>query len=458
MELKWLLFYGVDGGMTGVEKLETVPEEIAGVRGEEIVFSDEGLYVGKTAAEIPEQGLFLTEFELEEETVIPLGFGGCYFYQVFCNGRSILDRRESGNKPYSPAQAGNFIVPAFCRKGKNILAVDLKSVPNEAMRLAFKVMTDYDWRAVQPSIENFSKLLESPAYPPEKSSERQQCCRLIQNGVLEMRNTVFNPFAVDFGMDGEKVKALEKEYPILFFYEKALDRIIREIPETHPAEGEVVFWHLYNMGYVIKTANVCFGLDLNHRRASELEPFIDFVLTTHNHVDHYDAELFKRMAAAGKKVISNFYPAPGFHRPPAELEICGIKILTQENDHNPTLQKFVTSYFITLPNGCTVFATGDSRNVEQLDPPCAPDFFIPHPRVGLKVPEAVSKFHPGCVLYSHFLEMRHCPPTPWYAVPYDLLDDERQGVEAQNSSARAPLWGEKLCWSTERKEFISEVR
>ena len=65
MELKWRLFYGVDGERACVEKLETVPEEIDGVRGEEIAFSAEGLYVGKWAAEIPEQGLFLAEFELE---------------------------------------------------------------------------------------------------------------------------------------------------------------------------------------------------------------------------------------------------------------------------------------------------------------------------------------------------------------------------------------------------------
>ena len=83
MELKWRLFYGVDGARAGVEKLENVPEEIDGVRGEEIVFSEEGVYVGKKASEIPEQGLFLAEFELERETVIPLGVGGFYFYQVF---------------------------------------------------------------------------------------------------------------------------------------------------------------------------------------------------------------------------------------------------------------------------------------------------------------------------------------------------------------------------------------
>ena len=208
------------------------------------------------------------------------------------------------------------------------------------------------------------------------------------------------------------------------------------------------------MGYVIKSSETTFGLDLNHRRAVELAPYIDFVLTTHNHNDHQDSELFKAMVAMKRQVVSNFHPAPGFHRPPADLEINGLKITTQENDHNSTLQKFVTSYLVTFPNGCVLFATGDSRNVEQLNPAMRPDIFIPHPRVGLSVPAAVEKFHPRSVLYSHFLEMRHCPPTPWYAVPYDLLDDERAQVEKSGSATLAPLWGEKLIWNNSGKRFL----
>lgn len=454
MDLQWQLFYGVDGEKVNAGSLTEIPFELEGVKGENIEFSD-GIFEGKNGAqEPPEQGVFFAAFEVEEEKTFAMGFGGCYFYQVFLNGTLLLDRSESGNKPYFPPDPDDFIVPAPCGKGTNLLTVVLRSAPGEPMRLAFRIFEEYPWQKTVPSIENFERLVSAPVYPAEGTQERKWAYDLIQNGVLMLRNTVFNPFSANRSMEREELTGVTGKYPVLYFYEKALDRIIKEIAETTPEEDEVFFWLLYNMGYVIKCAAGTFGLDLNHRRAAELAPYLDFLLTTHNHADHYDMELFKLMGAQKKKVVSNFHPLPGFHRPPAELEFEGISIVTQENDHNPTLQKFVTSYYITLPNGCTIFASGDSRNVEQLDPPGKVDVFIPHPRVGLSVPAAVDKFKPAAVLYSHFLEMRHTPPTPWYAVPYDLLESERQEVAAKGAQALAPIWGEKLLWNTSVKRFI----
>lgn len=454
MDLKWFFFDGLDGSCVNAENFEEIPCEIAGIRAEEITFCEDVFEGRSSFADAPAHGVFFSEFEVEEETVLPMGFGGNYFYQVFLNGRSLLDRRESGNKPYYPPGAENFIVPGCCRKGKNLLTVVIHSGQGAPVALAFRIMKDHPWEKTVPSLENYAALLDGK-YPAEGTPERKYACELVQNGVLMMRNTVFNPFALDGRMEKEKTAALEKEYPILYFYEKAFDRVLEEVSSHTPGEEEVFLWLIYNMGYVIKSPAGCFGLDLNHRRAAELAPLLDFVLTTHNHIDHFDAELFKAMTAQQKSVVSNFHPAPGFHRPPQELQFGEITIQTQENDHNPTLKKFVTSYYITLPNGCSIFASGDSRNVEQLDPPCGKvDIFIPHPRVGLYVPDAVEKFRPKSVLYSHLLEMRHTPPTPWYAVPYDLLDDERKLVSETGTSALAPLWGEKLVWDTGEKRFI----
>ena len=454
MEIKWQIFYGVDGWEEKVSDLEETPLTLAGVAGENITFTD-NLFTGRAPGEAIEKGVFFGEFDLEEDTVLPFGFGGCYFYEVFLNGKSILDRRESGNKPYFPPRAENFTVPGFCVKGKNLLTVVMESGTGEPLRLAFRVRSEYNLRKCTPSRENFAELLNSEKYPPEKTLSRYEAEQLIQNGVLMMRNTVFNPFAKAPELEAEKVQALEKEYPILYFYEKALDRIKEEVPNAAPKEEEVFIWHLYNMGYIIKCAQGCFGIDVCHRRAAELEPLLDFILTTHNHCDHHELPLFKAMAQNKKPVVTNFYPAPGFHRPPAELEFNTIKVATRENDHNKTLQKFVTSYLVTLPNGCTIFHAGDTCSAQQLEPGCAPDIYIPHPRVSLKVPEAVAKFRPATVLYSHFLEMGHTPPTPWFAVPYDLLDEERQGIEKEfDTLTFAPLWGEKLVWSTGEKRFI----
>ena len=93
--------------------------------------------------------------------------------------------------------------------------------------------------------------------------------------------------------------------PALKFYDQSIDRLLQDIPATTVAPGTVVIWYLYNMGFVIKTPDTCFGIDIHHRQAVKLEPLLDFIATTHNHNDHYNLPLLRAMTAKGKLVISN---------------------------------------------------------------------------------------------------------------------------------------------------------
>jgi len=87
---------------------------------------------------------------------------------------------------------------------------------------------------------------------------------------------------------------------VLRFYQAALEKLLREIPSTKVRQGTVVIWHLYNMGYVVKTPCVCFAVDLKHPQAAELVPYLDFLLITHRHNDHYTDALNAAMISAGK--------------------------------------------------------------------------------------------------------------------------------------------------------------
>ena len=62
---------------------------------------------------------------------------------------------------------------------------------------------------------------------------------------------------------------IERE-PVFFYYEAAWDKIRKEVETVQPDADSVILWHVYNMGYIIKTAETCFAVDLHHRRSEEL--------------------------------------------------------------------------------------------------------------------------------------------------------------------------------------------
>ena len=82
----------------------------------------------------------------------------------------------------------------------------------------------------------------------------------------------------------------------------AFDKVLKEVRETVVTDKPAI-WLVYNMGVVVKTKESCFSIDLQHRRAPEIAPLLDFALITHNHGDHFTEEFYRAMDDAGKTVI-----------------------------------------------------------------------------------------------------------------------------------------------------------
>ena len=104
---------------------------------------------------------------------------------------------------------------------------------------------------------------------------------------------------------------MDRKHPLFHFYDHAFDKVLQGVKNETPGPGEVFLWHLYNMGYVVKTERHCFGIDLHHRRDVELVPELDFLVVTHNHNDHYTLALATAMDQAGKPIFRNFFPNTG---------------------------------------------------------------------------------------------------------------------------------------------------
>jgi len=91
--------------------------------------------------------------------------------------------------------------------------------------------------------------------------------------------------------------------------------LAQKIYQSTPAKGDIDFWWLGQSGFIFKTSNICFGVDLYlstyleettkdqswnyHERMMpiptlpEMIQGLDYLLITHNHGDHYDTRSVK---------------------------------------------------------------------------------------------------------------------------------------------------------------------
>lgn len=279
-------------------------------------------------------------------------------------------------------------------------------------------------------------------------------CRNLNDRRMEILTDLQYYFdrANDFGKylactDSAEEKAME-DNTVWSFYHEAIDRLLREIPNEKVSYGSIAVWHLYNMGYIIKTPNHCFGIDLNHKYADKLEPYIEFLCITHPHPDHYTDKLTKAMADAGKPVYSNFIdngyklPDETTFNPVGDIEI------TAKRVHHGKDNKTVTYYQIDCganTRNKVVFHSGDAYDYTELEKTKEIDVFIPHTTVGLRIDKAAKKLNPTYTLMSHVYEMGHpakYPGSGFYRIPY--VDAIRKSLFIGTGEAFVPVWGEKM--------------
>ena len=242
--------------------------------------------------------------------------------------------------------------------------------------------------------------------------------------------------------------------PLLKFYDAAFDRLLADIPVTDVKPGTVAVWYLYNMGFVIKTPQCCFGVDIHHRRAIELEPLLDFAVVTHNHRDHHSLPLLYKMAAADKRVVSNFFPDVCYtkaseytHELPG-----GVTIHCGEADHNNKLKKFTMPMEIICSTGnkkFVFFTSGDCFSHEFLNRKSEKiDLYAVHPRCGMNVVSAVERLEPELTFISHLHELAH--DINRWRWQFSVGRNELDNLAEINRNGYVPVWGEKFIWDGEK--------
>ena len=200
--------------------------------------------------------------------------------------------------------------------------------------------------------------------------------------------------------------------------EAAFEKVMREVKETVVTGDTPAVWSVYNMGYIVKTRESLFSIDLLHRRDVEFAPMLDFALITHNHGDHWRQGFYDAMDGAGKTVISNFLENKGVKDPEKNCGLVhGVKtfkfkdveIRTSLIDHNPKLINFTTAFEIKI-GSFILYHTGDSgRGTEpKLGTVWGrPDLWLFFPGCGIDTRKAVEIINPKRVVFGHLWELAH---------------------------------------------------
>ncbi len=198
----------------------------------------------------------------------------------------------------------------------------------------------------------------------------------------------------------------------------AFEKVMSEVKATAVTGDVPAIWSVYNMGYIVKTQESLFSIDLNHRRGTEFAPILDFALVTHNHGDHWRKDFYRAMTARGKVVISNFLDNLQFNemkgasaKGVGTYRIKDVEIRTSLIDHNDLAWgiDFTMAFEIRIGNWL-LYHTGDSgRGTEPklVTPWGRPDLWLFFPGCGINTAKAVKKVNPRRIVFGHLWELGH---------------------------------------------------
>lgn len=282
------------------------------------------------------------------------------------------------------------------------------------------------------------------------NTERDKAFELIQGYADICSDTYFKNYLKSLD---DAAGNMEKYDPILTCYRTSFDKVFKEVSNTLVENGSSVVWMLYNMGYIVKTPNGCFGIDICHRYAEKLEPYLDFLCVTHNHSDHYSSELINKMFESNKPVLSNYLKKGEGYAYTSTVNssytIGSFTVTTNMNDHNSSLINFVTTFQVDCGSdggNLVLMHTGDSNyKASQYNIIKPIDLFIPRYAPNALTENNVigGKVTPKYVLLSHILELAHAgvDESRW-SISMGL--ERASKLNCRNTIL--PFWGEKLIW------------
>ena len=278
-----------------------------------------------------------------------------------------------------------------------------------------------------------------PAADGSNYAARKEKSALLDEYGMQLSHETWKAYRAAWASDPAGAREMENEHPVLYYFRYAADRSAQEIRNTPVTEG-VVIWKLYNMGYVVKTRDACFAIDLVQPGAGDLSDVLDFAIVSHTHGDHYDTTFLNAMIAAGKKVYSPFYAAGTVIDTETEFrqnelkvrftmnDQSGVPVIVTEVNCGPSAQEY------------TIYHIADSRVLEALNPTRKPDLLILHIANGINIFETIKRTQPSVTVFDHVMELGHAVGK--YRWSYDYTYDQIR--DFPKDSGYVLTWGERI--------------
>ena len=237
--------------------------------------------------------------------------------------------------------------------------------------------------------------------------------------------------------------------------ERAFEKVMREAKETTVAGDVPAVWSVYNMGYIVKTRESLFSIDLVHRRDAEFAPLLDFALITHNHGDHWRQGFYDTMNDSQKTVVSNFkdnYGVKnwkkdgGYVRGVKTFSIKDVEIRTSLTDHNDYLIDFTTAFEIKTGD-FILYHTGDSGRGTEPKLGTAwgrPDLWLFFPGCGVNTAKAVEKVNAKRIVFGHLWELGHLQGHRGRLDERDIRPRLAAAKTAGCEDVSVAFWGDRI--------------
>ncbi|MGF7078942.1 hypothetical protein [Mucilaginibacter sp. UYCu711] len=233
--------------------------------------------------------------------------------------------------------------------------------------------------------------------------------------------------------------AMEKSYPVLYYLNKAVEQSVADIVSTKVTHGAVI-WKLYNMGYIVKTKDACFALDLNQRGSEQLVDMLDFAVVSHIHGDHNNTIFLDAMVAAGKKVYTPFYKKGTLIDTTREFNFGGVNVRFTMNKQADVPVIVAQINCGPSANNYTIYHIGDSRTLEELNPTRHINLFILHIENAINTGQSVARVKPDVTIYDHVMELGHAVDK--WRWSYQYTYNKIKGLDPAKSLILT--WGERL--------------